>query len=407
MPRDSTPPDDFDFAPDAPEFYQRDPEAAFRWLRAHDPVHWYEPARFWCITRQAELRDVSRTPRVFSSAHGTLIPHIAVVHDGGAIVPAGMEDAVSIIQMDPPAHNRHRKLVMEGFKPRYVEGLEPRIRAITRATLDACAGAGEIDFVEQVAVPLPMLVIAELIGIPGSDLATFRRWSDAIIEAGNGGATEAVQQSVMELFGYFTARLAEPRTAGRDDIIAVLQDAEIDGERLREGEILMFLMTLLIAGNETTRNLIAGGGRALAEHPAQRAALVADPGGIPNAVEEMLRWVSPVRSFIRRALEDTTLADTPIRKDDFVVLFYGAANRDESVFGSTAGRFDTTRPDANRHVAFGFGEHLCLGASLARLEARVMFEELLARWPTYEITGPIEPLESCLMNGLVRMPVRI
>lgn len=395
------------FAPDDPAFYHADAEAAFARLRATDPVHWYDAGRFWCITRQAEIREVSRSPRVFSSAKGTLIPHIAAVHAGGTVVPAGMEEAVSIIQMDPPAHNRHRKLVMSAFKPHFVAGLEPRVRTIARATLDAVDPGGTVDFVESIAVPLPMLVIAELIGVPASDLERFRRWSDAIIEAGNGGATAEVLENVGELFAYFAASLGEHAARPREDIITMLQQAELDGERLSEGEILMFLMTLLIAGNETTRNLIAGGGRALAEHPAQRAALAADPARIPEAVEEMLRWVSPVRSFIRCAVADATLAGRTIRAGDYVVLFYGSGNRDEAVFGETADRFDVTRPDASRHVAFGFGEHLCLGAALARLEARVLFEELLARWPAWEIAGEVEPLQSCLMNGLVQMPVRL
>jgi cytochrome P450 len=396
-----------DFAPDTPDFYLRDPDAAFARLRAEDPVHWYADGRFWCLTRQAEIREVSRTPRVFSSAHGTQMYQIPIVQAGGSLVPAGVDEAPSIIQMDPPAHNRHRKLVMSAFKPRYVEGLEPRIREIARATLDACDPAAEVDFVEQIAVPLPMLVIAEMIGVPGSDLADFRRWSDSMIEAGGGGTTEASIRDLAELFGYFAASLAAHRAAPRDDIITMLQHAEIDGERLAEGEILMFLMTLLVAGNETTRNLIAGGGRALAAHPAQRARLAADPTAIGTAVEEMLRWVTPVRNFVRYALVDAILGDVRIRAGEHVVLFYGSGNRDEAVFGETADRFDVARADAARHVAFGFGEHLCLGASLARLEARVMFEELLRRWPRWEICGEVVPLRSCLMNGLVHMPVRL
>jgi cytochrome P450 len=403
-----TSPVPLDFAPDTPDFYLRDPHAAFAHLRAHDPVHWYAEGRFWCLTRQAEIREVSRTPRVFSSARGTQLFQIPIMHAGGSLKAPGTEEqAASIIQMDPPEHNRHRKLVMSAFKPRYVEGLEPRIREIARASLDACDPTATVDFVEQIAVPLPMLVIAEMIGIPGSDRAAFRRWSDSIIAVGGGGYSDEGLADLAELFAYFTTSLAEHRATPRDDIITMLQQAELDGERLGEGEILMFLLTLLVAGNETTRNLIAGGGRALAEHPDQRAWLAADPSRIPGAVEEMLRWVTPVRNFIRCAVADTTLGDTPIRQGDYLALFYGSANRDEEVFGDTADCFDVARPDASRHIAFGFGEHLCLGASLARLEGRVMFEELLRRWPRWEIAGEIVPLQSCLMNGLVHMPVRL
>ena len=218
--------------------------------------------------------------------------------------------------------------------------------------------------------------------------------------------TDQTLHDMGELFAYFTAGLEDHRAHPREDIITLLLDAELDGERLGTGETLMFLMTLLVAGNETTRNLIAGGGRALADHPEQRALLAADPSLVPGAVDEMLRWVSPVRSFVRRAQIDTLIGDTPIRADDYVVLFYGSGNRDDTVFGPTADRFDVTRVDAYRHIAFGFGEHLCLGAALAKVEARVMFEELLRRWPRWELAGEVVPLASCLMNGIVHMPVR-
>lgn len=395
------------FAPDSAEFYDNDPELAFAELRENDPVHWYEDGGFWCLTRQAEIREVSRNPTVFSSSHGLQMWQIAVVKRGEELMAAGIDGEKSILEMDPPVHNRHRKLVTSAFTPKYLKHLEDRIREITIASLDAFDPSEPIDFVEQVAVPLPMLMIADMIGIPGSDSDTFRRWSDSIVEAGSGGVTEEMINDLAELFEYFSKSLVEHRVEPRSDIITLLQEADIDGEQLSEGEILMFLMTLLVAGNETTRNLIAGGGKALAEHPDQRAKLVADPSLIPGAVDEMLRWVSPVHSFIRYALEDTTLGDKQIRKGDFVVMLYGAANRDQEMFGPTANEFDVTRPDANRHISFGFGEHVCIGAALARMEARIMFEELLARWPTWDIVGEVVGLESCLMNGLVHMPVQL
>ncbi|MBK5288797.1 MAG: cytochrome P450 [Acidimicrobiia bacterium] len=395
-----------DFAPETAEFYGRDPEAAFAQLRATEPVHWYEPGRFWCLTRQAEIREASRNPKTFSSAYGIQMFQIAEAHAGNGPTPDD-PSAASILQMDPPEHLRHRKLVMSAFRPKYMAELETRIREITVESLDACDPAGEVDFVEQIAVPLPMRVIAEMIGVPPADAAVFRRWSDSIIEAGGGGVTEQTLQDMGELFANFTESIEEHRATPRADIITLLLEAEIDGERLGKGEILMFLLTLLVAGNETTRNLIAGGGRALAEHPDQRALLAADPALIPGGVDEMLRWVTPVRSFVRRAQVDTTIGDTAIRAEDYVVMFYGSGNRDQAEFGPTADQFDVTRADAYRHIAFGFGEHLCLGAALAKVEARVMFEELLQRWPSWDIVGDIVPLESCLMNGLVHMPVRL
>lgn len=394
-----------DFAPDAAAFYAGPADAAFAHLRIHDPVHWYEDGGFWCLTRQAEIREVSRQPLVFSSASGLQMWQIPTLRGSAAPTPAETDGAASILEMDPPEHIRHRRLVTSAFKPRYIEQLETRIREIARATLDECEPGDPVEFVEQIAVPLPMLVIAEMIGVPGTDRDRFRRWSDSIIEAGSGGMTDEIIADMSELFEYFTISLCEHLETPRDDIISMLQQAEIDGERLSEGEILIFLMTLLVAGNETTRNLIAGGAQALAEHPDQQAMLAEDPSLIPNAVEEMLRWVSPVRSFIRCARQDTTLAGTKISQGDYVVMFYGSGNRDRDVFGDTADEFDITRTDANRHISFGFGEHLCLGAALARIEARIMFEELLARWPRWTVRGPAERLESCLMNGLTHLPV--
>jgi cytochrome P450 len=179
----------------------------------------------------------------------------------------------------------------------------------------------------------------------------------------------------------------------------------VDGERLADDEVLMFCMTLLVAGNETTRNLVSGGAKALMEFPDQRRALVENPDRLPGAVEEMLRWVTPIRSFARTATRDTEIRGQRIAAGDYVLLLYASGNRDEEVFGPTADAFDVARPLEPMHVAFGFGEHFCLGASLARLEARVLFEELLARFPDFSLAGEIVPLRSTLMNGLVRMPV--
>ncbi len=190
----------------------------------------------------------------------------------------------------------------------------------------------------------------------------------------------------------------------RDDLISTLVSAEVDGERLEEFDLLMFCMTLLVAGNETTRNLLSHGALALATHPAQRAALAADPGRIPAAVEEMLRWGSPITSFMRTATRDTVLRGQRIGAGERVLMLYAAANRDEAVFGPDAEDFRVAR-DASRHLAFGFGEHFCLGAGLARMEARIAFEELLARFATIDLAGPVERLRSVLMHGIVRLPL--
>jgi cytochrome P450 len=391
------------FAPDKVSFYLGDPHAAFRRLRAEDPLHWYADGRFWCATRHADVAEISRRPRSFSSAYGTQLFEIPTRLAGQNV---GLEEAApSIIRMDPPAHNRHRKLVIGAFTPRTIAQLEPRVRALARESVAAIRPGEVFDFVEKIATPLPMFVIAELLGVPSSDYEDFRRWSDVMIEAGSSGPRPETLGTLTELFAYMIARVAERRHAPRADVLSKLALAELDGERLSDPELGSFCMTLLVAGNETTRNLIAGGMRVLLENPAQWQKLCADPSLLPNAVEEMLRFVTPIQNFARRVQHDTELAGKKLRAGEYVALFYGSANRDESVFGADPDRFEVARPDADRHIAFGFGEHLCLGASLARLEARVMFEELIARGPGFALAGAPRKLPSTLVNGVAELPV--
>jgi len=264
---------------------------------------------------------------------------------------------------------------------------------------------GPIDFVDALGAPLPLLVIADMLGVPGADRARFKRWSDAIIEAGTEPTAENMAQSV-ELLEYFGGVIAGRRERPGDDLVSLLVHSEIDGERLEEFDLLMFCMTLLVAGNETTRNLLAHGALALATHPDQRTLLAGDPSLMPRAVEEMLRWGSPVASFMRVATRDTRLRDETIREGERLLLLYVSANRDESVFGDDAEQFRVTR-DASRHVAFGFGEHFCLGAQLARMEARIAFREMLARFARWELDGEVERLPSLFMRGIVRLPLAL
>jgi len=396
-----------DFTPDRPEFYLDRPDAAFALLRQRDPIHWYERGGFWCVTRHADVREVSRSPRRFCSSRGTQVFQIALAKKGVDITggASALGVATSIIMMDPPEHNRHRKLVIGQFVPRVVATLESGIREIAKESLAAVPAGAAVDFVDAVAVPLPMLVIADLLGIDCEDRQRFRVWSDAMIEAGGGGYSEKTGEALAEMFGYFSEALKRRRSAPGDDLISTLLHAEIDGERLADSEVLMFCLTLLVAGNETTRNLISGGTRALLDHPAQLEKLVRDPALLPNAIEEMLRFVTPVRSFARCATADCELGGKAIAKGDFVVLFYGSANRDDEIFAPDVDAFDIERESARHHLAFGTGEHLCLGATLARLEARVLFEELLPRLSGLRYDGPVEPLSSILINGVERMPV--
>jgi cytochrome P450 len=402
-------PKDFsDFEPERPEFFLGAPDPVFARLRDEDPIHWYEgEGSFWCLTRHADVRDVSSRPREFRSGDGIAIPMIARRQSGQAEGPPELRPmaAPSIIDLDPPRHNLQRKLVMDRFKPSAAAKLEGRLRQIARETVARVPVGERVDFVDAVAVPLPMITIAELLGVPEEDHDRFRVWSDAMVEASNGNPSEAVIAKIIEMFGYLGDQLARRRAEPTDDMISALLDAEVEGERLSEGELLMFCMILLVGGNETTRTLIAGGTRALLDNPEQRDKLLRDPTLLPNAIEEMLRYVAPLRHFARRAVKDTEVAGQPIRQDDFVVMLYAAANRDRSVFGADADAFVVDRPSARRHLSFGYGEHLCLGAALARLEARVMFEELLPRLGGLRYDGVVEPLRSIQINGIERMPV--
>ena len=384
-------------APDDKDWWLADVESTYAWLRAEDPVHrWGDSS--WVVATYEEIREVSRDQARFSSAHGVLVNDPKRVHGQRA------SGAPSILEMDPPQHPRYRATVSRAFTPRAVAGMEPRIRELATDALDRVPLDREIDFVEQVAVPLPLLVIAELLGMADVEQAQFRTWSDETIKAADG--LDADLGVVTEFVGYMNEGIAAHRARPRDDVLQRLVDAEVDGHRLTDDELIVFCMSLLVAGNETTRNLISGGALALHGEPEQRAWLAADPVGRgAAAVEELLRWVTPVKAFARTATTDLTLGGRRIDEGDYVVLLYASGNRDEAAFGPTAGRLDVARVPDPAHVAFGFGPHLCLGASLARLEARVLLEQLLTRCPQYEITGDPQRLRSTLMNGIEGLPV--
>ena len=388
------------FAPDRPEFFLGDPHAAFRRLRREDPLPWYAGSGgAWCVLKHADLLTVSRDPGRFTSTRGIQIG----MSDPNAR-PPGIPR--TILEMDPPEHNRHRKLVIRAFTPGAAAQIETTVRQIARECLDSVEPGEVTDLVDALAIPLPMYVIAEMLGVPRSDRADFKRWSDSMIEAGGGGRSPATDASLGEMLGYFQRVLAERRKAPKDDLVSTLARAEIDGEKLADPDILMFCVTLLAAGNETTRNLISGGSLLLMRNPDQKRRLQGEPDLLPNAVEEMLRWWTPVQSFTRVVTRDTELRGRRISEGDVMLLLYASANRDEEVWGADSDRFDVGRDhERRRHLAFGFGEHLCLGAPLARMEARVMFEELLARFPNFELAGEPELLHSRLMHGVERLPV--
>jgi cytochrome P450 len=385
--------------PSDPAFWAGDPHPALDALRAQGPVVPIEPAvgpPFLAVTRHAEVVEISKHPERFRSGDGVLL------HDRLREV-AGSD---SLLYLDPPIHGHRRRLASPSLTVRRVAALEDRVRERAVALLDAIDEPGaELDLVDAVCAPLPMQVIADLLGVADSDMEDFRCWSDAAIAAGGGDPTPDQLASAGELFSFLQEAVAQRRATPTDDLLSVVVTTEVDGEQLSELDAVMFGFTLLVAGNETTRNLLSNGLLALHAHPDQRARLVgADDDALATAADELLRWEPPIVVMGRTAVGDEVVAGTEVPAATYLALLYPSANRDEAVFGPTATQLDVGR-DPNPHLAFGVGEHFCLGAGLARLEGRVLIGELLARWPTYEVTGPPERVPSTLVRGIEDLPV--
>jgi cholest-4-en-3-one 26-monooxygenase len=312
--------------------------------------------------------------------------------------------------MDPPDHTRYRKLVNRGFTPRMIAALEPHVRELTVAIVEAALAKGECDFVVDVAAELPLEVIAELLGVPREDRHKLFDWSNRMVGSEDPEyqvSDEHVTEAQIEMFMYAQALAEQRRAEPQQDIVTTLLNAEVDGDTLSEMDFNLFFMLLSVAGNETTRNAIAHGMNAFLENPDQWALLASDPERhIPGAVEEILRWASPVLFFRRNARRDQVLGGQMIKAGEKISLWYISANRDESVFDEPF-RFDITR-DPNPHIAFGGGgPHFCLGAQLARLEIRLLFEELARRVPRLEGLGEPERLRSNFIGGIKHLPVRL
>jgi cytochrome P450 len=373
-------------------------------LRAEAPVFWHPErtgAGFWVLSKYHDVMQASLDARTFSSARGgTLIREI----------PEGPEleaNRAIMLNMDAPRHTRFRRIVNMGFSPKMVSRLAVHVRELATRIIDDVAASGQCDFVTDVAAELPLQVIAEMMGIPLEDRHMVFDWSNKLIgfdDPEYGTSEEKGKIASMEMFMYANQLATERRNSTRDDLVSVLMAAEVDGEKLTEAEFDSFFLLLAVAGNETTRNLISGGMLALLQHREQWERLLAEPALLPSAVEEMLRWVTPVMYFRRTATCDTEVRGQKIREGDKVTLWYVSANRDEEIFPD-GHRFDVTR-HPNEHLAFGLGHHFCLGANLARLEIQIMFEELLRRLPDIRPAGPVERLRSNFINGIKRMPVR-
>jgi cholest-4-en-3-one 26-monooxygenase len=379
---------------DDPAFYAADPFPHYARLRREAPVAWNAARGYWAVSRHADVVTVSRDPDTFCSERGILTMEIGVTYP----FPPTM------MHTDPPAHTRYRKLVQPGFAPSLVRALEPKIRARANELVTRLEAGVPVDFTAAVAIPFPLLIISELLGIADVDYERFYLWSEAAIPGASDLSFDEIVRLQEEQRSYFLALTLSRRGQSGDDLTTALANGVVDGDRLSDDEILMFQNQLLVAGNETTRNMLSGGMWALAERPAEWERLRADPPLVPRAVEEWLRWTTPVISFMRTATRDTTLGGAPIAAGDPVLMLYASANRDEGVFGPTAERLDVAR-DPNPHLAFGLGHHFCLGAALARLEGRALLDALLARFATVAPAGAIVRTGSPVIAGVRHTPL--
>jgi len=380
-----------------PELYRSgDPFALYAELRATAPVAWHPPndraGGFWAVTTHPEVSAIGTDPEVFCSSRGILVEEIGTTYDSPP----------TMMHTDPPQHTRYRRLVQPGFKPSMVRLMEAGVAAKAAALVDALPAGEAVDIVPALSVPFPLQVICELLGVDGAQWPRFYEWSEAVIPGETELTAEARGALQIEMWEYLVGVANERRLAPAGDVVSAL--ATGGGDQLSEAELAMFSIQLLVAGNETTRNLLSGGLAALAEHPEQWAALRADRSLLPGAVEELLRWTTPVISFMRTATRDTTVRDQAIAAGEPVLLVYASANRDESVFGPDAGSLRIDR-HPNPHVSFGFGPHFCLGAALARLEARTVLGLLLNRFATLTPAGPVERTASPVIAGVRHAPL--
>ena len=379
------------------------PWEQYAWLRKNAPVYWHDEPNgpgFWAITKYEDVRTISRLPKVFSSYETSVM-----LPDPD---PMGLyAQRLMMLNMDPPQHDRFKLLVSRGFTPKNAPLLRPKIEELARDIVDAVLAKGECDFVSEIAGRLPSGLIAELMGMPRADgerlydLTEIMHTNDDAI-----APPEIKMNAVGEMLGYAQTVADLKRQNPGDDLATILVNAEIDGDHLTDEEFQWFFLLLVNAGGDTTRNLLAAGLQLLFDHPDQRTKLIGDLDGLlGSAVEEMLRYCSPVTHFKRTAMQDTIVGGQSIKAGERVVMFYGSANRDEDIF-ENADTFDVAR-HPNPHVAFGAGgPHLCLGMHVARVELAVMFRELLTRMPHIEAGGPIERMHSSFIAGVHRMPIK-
>ncbi|HET6811519.1 MAG TPA: cytochrome P450 [Acidimicrobiales bacterium] len=392
-----------------PDLYVDGPiHEIFTDLRRTEPVYWqdmpHEPG-YWAVLRHADVAHVARHPRLFSAEEqGVILENIP---------PEQLERSRNmLLMMDPPRHTAYRKPLADSFKARVIGRMEDRVRAICRTILEEAAGRGDVEFCHEVAGLLPSQVVGELVGIPEEDWPRIRRWAEqstssqdpdlAAPDGYSAGGSDGIVDMAMYAIEFAARRRAEPP---REDLASLILAGNFGDGPMSDLEFGSFFVQLVTAGNDTTRTMLSSGLLALLQHPDQMEELRRDRSLLPGAVEEILRWANPLHYFRRTATADAEIRGVPIRAGDKVAMWYTSANRDEDVFADSQ-RFDIHR-QPNPHLSFGIASHFCLGVHLARLEGRVFFEELLATFPTIELTGAPRRIRSNLNNGLKALPVRL
>jgi cholest-4-en-3-one 26-monooxygenase len=378
------------------EFFGREPHDAYAWMRANAPVYYDEANDLWAAATYAAVKQASVDTETFSNA--------------GGIRPK-FPPLPMMIDFDAPEHVRRRRLVSEGFTPKRVRAMEDKLRLVCDAILDTVCEKGHCDFVKDIAAPLPIIVIGDMLGVAPGDRDELLEWSDTMLKS-QGAPDPAALEKSMEAFIAYTDYINpvcadRRRTGNTEDLVGVLCHAVVDGDSLDDDSLVHETLLILIGGDETTRHVISGGVEELLARPDQMARLAADPDGLlPGAVEEMLRWVSPIKNMARTATRDVELEGARIKEGQELLLLYASANRDEAVFDDPD-TFDITR-SPNPHLAFGFGAHFCLGNQLARLELRVMVERALARLPDLRLAvdrGALRRRQANFISGIEQMPV--
>jgi cytochrome P450 len=390
---------------DADDFESGPPHRLFEQLRAQAPVHLNRSKverDFWSVTRYEDVMAVTQDNVTFASGRP-----IAFMHDENSILPIPVLQGM-MINKDAPDHSRYRKVVRAAFTPGAMQAFAPQIQALCTELVDGVVERGECDFVDDVAIDLPIAAVMSVLGMPDADRRQVFEWTNKLVGAQDPnlrGSQEELFAALAEIGEYTAGLVADRQQHPREDLMTRIVNAEVEGERLTFEEVVSFVIILMGAGNETSRNSLSLGLRALIEHPDQRQKLIDDPSLIPNAVEEVFRWVTPLMHFRRTATCDTEIAGQAIAEGDKVIVWYSSANRDESAI-DRAGTFDVTRSPKDRtHAAFGNGVHKCLGQHLGRLTLQTMYRELLTRIPDMELTGDVSYMRSNLFHGLTKMPV--